>query len=445
MSGRRTPATGVRAAARPATGRPARRGSRWVAVAAAAAVVLAACGEDEGDEGATAATAATAATDAGEATSEPGGGATTAASAMSEPGTGAGTAEPAASGPGTSGPDPASGSDAGGAGTVPAGTTVTLVAYDSFPEEDTSLNEALASFTADTGIDVELLLAGDTGTMLAKAELTAGNPEGDVMWGIDNTFLSRALEAEIFEPYAPAGVDALRPELVDLVPGAEATPVDFGDVCVNYDIGWFDEAGLAPPASLEDLTDPAYADLLVVQNPATSSPGLAFLLATIDEFGEPRWRDYWTALDDNGVEVVDGWTEAYYSSFTWAGGGSKPLVVSYGSSPPAEVLFADPPREDAPTGVVEDTCFRQVEFAGVLRGTDQPAAARALVDFLVGEELQAELPLNLFVYPANTEVELPPEFAAHAVIPEDPRSLDPALVEARRAAWIDEWSALVLA
>jgi thiamine transport system substrate-binding protein len=280
--------------------------------------------------------------------------------------------------------------------------------------------------------------------MLSKAELTAGNPEGDVMWGVDNTFLSRALEAEIFEPYASGGVDALRPDLVDLVPGDEATPVDFGDVCVNYDIGWFDAAGLAPPATLEDLTDPAYADLLVVQNPATSSPGLAFLLATIDEYGEQGWQEYWTALDDNGVEVVDGWTEAYYSRFTWAGGGPKPLVVSYGSSPPAEVLFADPPREDAPTGVIESTCFRQVEFAGVLRGTDEPAAAQALVDFLVGEELQAELPLNLFVYPANADTELPPEFAAHAVIPETPRSLDPDLIDAERAAWIDEWTSLVL-
>ncbi len=416
MSGRGPAPTGVRPVTRTATGRPSRRGPRWLAAGALAALVLVACGDDGVDDGAA----------AGTATSEP-------------VTSGAGTAESAASGTTV---DARSGST--GAGTVPAGTTVTLVAYDSFPEEGTSLNQSLASFTAETGIEVELLRAGDTGTMLSKAELTAGNPEGDVMWGIDNTFLSRALEAEIFEPYATAGADALRPELVELVPNDEATPVDFGDVCVNYDIGWFDEAGLAPPTTLEDLTDPAYADLLVVQNPATSSPGLAFLLATVDEFGEQGWQDYWTALDGNGVEVVDGWTEAYYSRFTWAGGGPKPLVVSYGSSPPAEVVFADPPREDAPTGVVEDTCFRQVEFAGVLRGTDEPDAARLLVDFLVGEELQAELPLNLFVYPANAEAELPPEFAAHAVIPDDPRSIDPALVEDRRAAWIDEWTSLVL-
>jgi thiamine transport system substrate-binding protein len=181
-----------------------------------------------------------------------------------------------------------------------------------------------------------------------------------------------------------------------------------------------------------------------VQNPATSSPGLAFLLATIHEYGLEGWQDYWTALGENGVEVVEGWTEAYYERFTWAGGGPTPLVVSYGSSPPAEVIFADPPRDDAPTGVIEDTCFRQVEFAGILRGTDELPEAQALVDFLVSERFQSEIPLNLFVYPANEAVGLPDEFVDFAVIPEQSRSLDPAVIDANRSTWIDEWTELVL-
>jgi thiamine transport system substrate-binding protein len=334
------------------------------------------------------------------------------------------------------------------ASTVRGGATVTLVTYDSFPTADTSLNAALATFTAETGIDVELLVAGDAGTMLSKAALTAGNPEGDVMWGVDNTLLSRALADDVFEPYQPAGLAdgsiAVADELLELVPDGEVTPVDYGDVCVNYDIAWFAERGLEPPTSLEDLIDPTYAGMLVVPNPATSSPGLAFLLATIHEYGLEGWQDFWRALGANGVEIVEGWTEAYYERFTWAGGGPTPMVVSYGSSPPAEVIFADPPRDDAPTGVIEDTCFRQVEFAGVLRGTDEPEAARRLVDFLVGEEFQREVPLNLFVYPANTAVELPAEFVDFAVIPETSRSLDPAVIEDNRADWIDEWTELVL-
>jgi thiamine transport system substrate-binding protein len=331
---------------------------------------------------------------------------------------------------------------------APVADAVTLVTYDSFPEADTSLNDALADFTAETGIDVEILVAGDTGTMLSKASLTAGNPEGDVMWGIDNSLLSRALDDEVFEPYvatpiADGSVD-IAAEFLELVPNGEATPVDYGDVCVNYDLAWFAERDLDPPSSFDDLVDPAYAGMLVVQNPATSSPGLAFVLATIHEYGLEGWQDYWSQLGANGVEVVEGWTQAYYERFTWAGGGPTPMVVSYGSSPPAEVIFADPPRDDAATGVVENTCFRQIEFAGVLRGTDAPVAARQLVDFLISERFQQELALNLFVYPTNEAVALPQEFVDFAVVPDASRSLDPALIDAERSTWIDEWTELVL-
>jgi thiamine transport system substrate-binding protein len=324
---------------------------------------------------------------------------------------------------------------------------VTLVVYDSFLTEGTHV-EAIERFTAATGIDVELLVAGDTGTMVSKAVLTAGNPEGDVMWGIDNTYLSRVIDEDVFEPYEAAGLDAIAPELLDLVPGHEATPVDFGDVCVNYDIAWFAERDLIPPTDLDSLTDPEYADLLVVENPASSSPGLAFLLATVAVFGDGAdtagWVDYWQRLADNGVEVVDGWTEAYYERFSGASDGPRPLVVSYGTSPPAEVIFADPPVDEATTAVLPDTCFRQVEFAGVLRGTDAPDEARRLVDFLIGEEFQAEIALNLFVYPANTAVELPPEFVDFAVVPDDPHTVDPQLIADNREAWIETWTDIVL-
>ncbi len=329
--------------------------------------------------------------------------------------------------------------------TVPAdGPTVTLVTYDSFPapDDDNPLYQAFAEFTAETGIDVDVLVAGDTGTMLAKAELTAGNPEGDVMWGIDNTFLSRGVDAGVFEPYEANGLDEIPAEFLALVPDHEATPVDFGDVCVNYDIAGLETLGIAPPTSFDDLADPAYSGLLTVQNPATSSPGLAFLMGTIARFGEDGWQDYWTRLVDNDVEVVDSWTAAYYESFSWAGG-DRPLVVSYGSSPPFEVLFAPEPMDAAPTGVVESTCFRQIEFAGVLAGTEVPEAARQLVDFLISERFQREIPMNLFVFPANGSVDLDPAFVEYAAIPDESLTLDPADIDANRADWIDAWTAIV--
>ena len=303
---------------------------------------------------------------------------------------------------------------------------LTLIVYDSFPTAGTPLNEALAEFSADTGIAVRIAVGGDAGTMVTKAVLTAGNPEGDVMWGVDNTLLSAALNGAIFD--------------------GEPIAVDTGDVCVNYDIAWFAERGIEPPQTFDDLIEPAYADLLVVQNPATSSPGLAFLLATIAATDD--WRQYWTALADNGVEVVDSWTTAYYDRFTGAAGGAsggdRPLVVSYATSPPAEVVFADPPRDDAPTAVSTGTCFRQVEYAGVLRGTDSPEAARLLVEFLVSERFQRELPLTLFVNPVNPDVELPEVFRRFAAAPDTTWSVESDDIAANREQWQDEWADIVL-
>ncbi len=319
-----------------------------------------------------------------------------------------------------------------------------LLAYESFPDDpEGPIGLALAEFTAETGIDVQVVISGDTGSMVSSAALTAGTPEADVIWGIDNTFLSRAIDADIFEPYEANGLAAVPEDLSAIVPDHEATPVDFGDVCLNYDIAELDRIDLPPPATFADLVKPEYAGKLVVENPATSSPGLAFLLATIAAYGEDGWEDYWRSLRSNGVEVANGWSEAYYGDYTRAGG-DRPLVVSYGSSPPFEVLFAEEPLDEAASGVVEGTCFRQIEFAGILRGTDAPDAAGQLIDFLISERFQREIALNLFVFPANADVELEPEFVQYATIAENPITIDPTLIDANRTDWIERWNAAVL-
>jgi len=324
----------------------------------------------------------------------------------------------------------------------PEADTVTLVTYSSFPVEGTGVNDALDAFAAREGVTVEILVAGDTGTMLTKAALTAGNPEGDVMWGIDNNLLSRAVEAEIFAPHVASERDQIDASLTSLIVDDLVTPVDFGDVCVNYDATWYDERGIAPPTDLAALADPTYSGHLVVQNPASSSPGLAFMLATIDRYGDD-WEAYWDSLVANDVAVTDDWDGAYYGAFTRAGG-DRPLVVSYGSSPPYEVLFGENPDADtAPTGVIPDTCYRQVEFAGVLDGTDAPELAGRLVDFLASEEFQRHVANDLYVFPVHPDVELDPVFERFAVVPDSPASIDPAIIEQRRADWVDTWIRLV--
>lgn len=329
----------------------------------------------------------------------------------------------------------------GGDDGVSTPESLTLVAYDSFTPSEGIFDE----FTKETGIKVEVVTGGDAGELVAKAVLTAGKPEGDVLWGVDNTLMSRALEADVFVPHRSAHFDDLDPQAKELVEDDLLTPVDTGDVCVNYDKAWFADKGITPPTSLADLVKPEYKGLLVVQNPNTSSPGLAFLLASIAQFGENSWQDYWSSLRDNDVKIVDGWTEAYTVEFSGSSGkGSRPLVVSYASSPPAEVVYSDPPVTEPPTGVVEATCFRQIEFAGVLRGTKHEEAAGKLVDYLSGPVFQADLPLTLFVNPANTTVEPPQVFTDFAVQPASPLTIDPADIETNRTAWLESWRAAAL-
>ncbi len=314
------------------------------------------------------------------------------------------------------------------------GTTVRLITHDSFSVSDGLFD----NLTLETGIEVEVVNGGDAGELVARAILTAGEPEADVLFGIDNTFLQRGLDAGLFEPYESPGLDSV-PDELELDPEHRVTPIDVGDVCVNY---WRDELD-DPPTDLDDLTDPALASRFVTQDPETSSPGFAFLLATIATYGEDGWEDYWRQLRDGGVTVTAGWNDAYYGEFI-AGGGDKALVTSYGSSPVAEVLFATEAVDTPPTGVIADSCFRQIEFAGVLSGTNVPEAAGRVIDFMLSETFQADIPLNMFVAPANENVALPDLFVAHAAIPANPLTLSPAEIEANRSDWTERWAEIVL-
>ncbi|GIU92649.1 MAG: thiamine ABC transporter substrate-binding protein [Acidimicrobiia bacterium] len=315
---------------------------------------------------------------------------------------------------------------------------LTIVSHDSFAAGVTP--DTFAGFTAETGIEVEVLPAGDTGLLVNQAILTRDDPVADVLFGVDDTFLSRALEAGIFLPYRSPLLDRV-PDRLKLDPENRVTPIDYGDVCLNYDKAAFQT--VPPPDGLGDLVEPEYRGLTVVENPATSSPGLAFLLATIGLYGPPGWQQFWRDLAANDVEVVPDWDTAYYGEFTRYGGDDS-IVVSYASSPPAEVIFSDPPVDEAPTGVVTEGCYRQVEFAGILAGTDHPEAAGRLIDFMLSVEFQEQIPLTWFVFPANQDAELPPEFVEHTVLPPDPVTLDPAEIDANRERWIDEWTSIVL-
>ncbi|GAA1728404.1 thiamine ABC transporter substrate-binding protein [Isoptericola hypogeus] len=326
--------------------------------------------------------------------------------------------------------------DAADGGGTPG--VVTLVTHDSFAVSD----EVLAEFEASSGLTVEQVAPGDAGTLVNQLVLTKDAPLGDVVFGVDNTYATRAVDAGVLEPYQPADLD---PQVAAYAPDELAgtlTPVDVGDVCLNLDDGWFAEHDVAPPTTLEDLTKPEYADLTVVTNPATSSPGLAFLLATVGAFGTDGWEDYWADLRDNGLKVSESWEDAYYVDFSGAGeGGQRPIALSYATSPAFTV------SEDggsSTTSAMLDTCFRQVEYAGVLAGAENPDGAQQLVDFLVSEAFQADVPGQMYMYPADPDVELPAAWQEFAPLADDPFQVPPADVDTHRDEWIEQWTATVI-
>jgi thiamine transport system substrate-binding protein len=322
---------------------------------------------------------------------------------------------------------------------VVEGATITLVTHDSFAVTD----GVLEAFTKQSGIKVTVAKGKDAGVMVNEAVLTKGKPLGDVMWGTDNTLLSRAAKEKIFVPYKSPELGKLNPAAVALVPGNEATPVDLGDVCINTDTAYFTGKNLAVPTSLDDLADPKYKDLFVAPSAATSSPGLAFMLATVAKYGPDKYVDYWKKLRANGVKIVDGWTTAYTVDFSGSSGkGSRPIVVSYGSSPPAEVT--DPAATSAPTAVMESSCFRQVEFVGILAGTKHRLAAQKLIDFLLTDAFQADMPGQMYVFPARTDTKVPDAWTKFAVLPKTPLLVSPADIAANRDKWIKQWNDAVL-
>lgn len=293
-------------------------------------------------------------------------------------------------------------------------TKVTLIAHDSFAISD----ESIASFENSSGFELEIIRAGDAGSLTNRLVLTNESPVADVVFGIDNTFRGIADENKII--------------------AGDLLEVDFADVCFNYDLLWFEQRGLTPPKTWRDLTSPEFRDLTVVTNPLSSSPGLAFLATTVSAFGEDGYLEFWEALRDNGVKVAAGWEDAYFTDFSGSSGnGAFPIVLSYSSSPAAEI------RDDgeSQTAALLDECFRQTEYIGVLAGAANPVGAKELIQFLLAEPFQSTMPGLMYVYPVNQDAAIPAEWsefgpAARSTIGQE---LD---IAAKREAWQARWAEL---
>jgi len=324
---------------------------------------------------------------------------------------------------------------------------VTLLAHNSFLVNE----QVIFDFENETGIDVKVVISGDSGATVNQAIRDVGNPTADVIYTVDNVFLSRALGGGIVEAYESSSLADVPTDL-QFDSSKSVMPIDFGYICINYDKAYMSTHNMTPPTSFENLTEEQWKGKLVVENPATSSTGLGFLLATIDYFGEDGYLEFWAELVDNDLKVTDGWTEAYYTDFT-PYGGDRPLVLSYATSPAAEVFFADTSGDPAnstspaPTGNVlgEKMAFRLIEGVALLKGAAQPAEAKMLIDFMMSARFQENFTTTMWVYPANSNAQLPPVFST-ADIPTSAQiaSVAPSLINDNLDAWLLAWQEVVI-
>lgn len=317
-----------------------------------------------------------------------------------------------------------------------------VLTHDSFDIGE----EIIAQFEEDNNATVTIQKSGDSGEALNRAILEKGNPSGDLLYGVDNTFLTKALREDIFIKYESSRMEDVPSQFV-LDDTFHVSPVDYGYVNINYDIAYLEEHGLTPPKTLEELTGEEWKGRLVVQNPATSSPGLAFLIATVSYFGEDDdydYLDFWADLKENDLVVKDGWSDAYYTNFSQYDG-DQPLVLSYATSPAAELYFSEGAYSTPPTGnmLVDKATFLQVEGIGILKGTQNEKLARKFIDFVLDTPFQEDIPSRMFVYPVNSKA-VTPDFFKYAEVPTLPSDIDADTIDENRDEWIDSWNKVVL-
>lgn len=326
---------------------------------------------------------------------------------------------------------------------LPLAQNLTVLTHDSF----TISQEVIDKFTHETGIKVKFLQAGDAGEVVNRAILTKQRPLADVLYGIDNSLLARAIDEDIFIPYQSPQLERVNPRYL-FDPNHFVTPIDAGYVNFNLDEAYFAQEGLESPRDITQLTEETYKGLTAVANPTTSSPGLAFMLATLARFGETgdyTWLHYWADLRDNNVSVVAGWNEAYYTAFTRYGG-DRPIVLSYATSPAAEMMFSETPLKTPPTSnLLCNLCvYEQIEAAGILKGTKNLEAAHMFIDFMLSESFQNDIAPNMFVYPVIEDIILPEAFTFSPIPgPEQTANLSSESIQENLKRWLRAWTEVV--
>ncbi|MDO5746104.1 MAG: thiamine ABC transporter substrate-binding protein [Actinomycetaceae bacterium] len=310
---------------------------------------------------------------------------------------------------------------------------VTLVTHNNFNLP----KESIAAFEKESGLKLHLVQSDSGAELVNKLKLRKDNPIGDAVYGLATNDMGAVAKEGLLAPLDISLPEGAKTSAHPDEPNA--VPIDRGDICVNIDTEYFQKKGLAEPKTLDDLTKPEYKGLFVTIN-ASDVTGFGFFAATVARYGADGWQDYWKKLKANDVRIVPGWTEAYQEDFTQGGNDGKyPIVLSYEGSPAYTV---DEAVTKTTTKALPDTCYQNVEYAGVLTNAKNPKNAQKVIEWLLSQSVQSQIPDNMYMYPVDSSVELP---KAYQLAPQSKEAsiLKGSDVVENQEKWVKEWTELV--
>ncbi len=291
--------------------------------------------------------------------------------------------------------------------------------------------KVLPIFEKQNNVKVKLLSFGDAGNVLARLILEKDQPKADVVIGLDQPLLKRAISEGLLIKFVPENISMIKnKELLDM--RGYGIPFDYGAIALVYNTEKINN----PPKSFKELLDERFKRKLVVQDPRTSSTGLSFMLWTVAVFGEDGFLDYWKSLKNNILTITPGWDEAFSMLET----GEADIMVSYATD--GAYSYHEYGSLKYLPVVMEEGAFVQIEYAAIVKGSKNIELAKKFIEFVLSKEFQSHVPLNQWMYPV-VEIELP---KAYKYAPKIDKVLpfDYSIFEQKGKDWLEKWAEVMI-
>jgi len=301
---------------------------------------------------------------------------------------------------------------------------LTVYTYDSFVSEWGPGPLIEKVFEENYKIDLELIAVDSAATLLNKVILEGENTKADIILGLDMNLFDAAEKSGLFVAHDLNNFN----EKLKL-------PIEWGSkIFVPYNYGFFsfvynNKKIKNPPTSMEELINETDARI-VIQDPRTSTPGLGLLTWMKILYGNNA-QNKWSELNKKIISVTKGWTDAYYNFFM---AGEADIVLSYSTSPAAHIMFEE--NYDISATTFKEGNYLSIEFAGILKSSQNKTMANNFLDFMISEDFQKVIPSTNIMYPV-ANITLPEAFNELEV--PNVLQLDPREINANKDRWINEW------